>query len=150
MGEFIILQFVTLHVVKALKSGDLQKIVLSVINEKGPFSIREVLNEIKDRTKTDYAYSTIATIIRRLNKKGLVKAVTDEKTLKKYRIEVNAPQREVRDMMSTLIGRFGLIGARQLGEVFNSTLTDEELMDIAKEFEENTFPTRHIKDGESN
>ncbi len=132
-----------------MKSGMLKQLVMTIIQEKGPTSTREVLNEIITLTKNDYAYTTISTIIRRLHKQDLIESTDVQiygRHLKKYVMKNNVPKKEIRNALSSIIGRFGLVGVQYLSELFKSKLTDEELEEIKKEFELNSNHTLNSKE----
>ena len=62
---------------KSLVLGDLEQEVLSIIwDSRKPTSVREVLKIIKG----DYAYTTIMTVMSRMEKKGILKRIQKGKS----------------------------------------------------------------------
>ena len=121
-----------------MKPGRLQELVISVLREKHPLSVREILAIINKQTKNIYAYSTIATTLSRLDKKGFVSSYLEEihgRTMKLYQLRIDAPNVEVNNILRNLISKFGLVGVKHLGEVFNENISDNEIESIKAKFE---------------
>jgi len=122
-----------------MRSGELKRLVLIIIREEGPLSIRNILNSIRDKSKNDYAYTTIATIVKRLEQKNIVIAnqkLINNRFTYEYSLSQDAPKDEIKDILHSLINRFGTVGIRHLGKVFNEDLTEEDILRIKQQFEE--------------
>ena len=122
-----------------MRSGELKHLVLSIIREDGPLNIRNILNSIRGKSGTDYAYTTIATIVKRLETKNIVmvdKKIINNRFSHEYSFRPDAPKDEVKDILHSLVKRFGIVGIRHLGNVFNEDLTEDELLRIKLQFEE--------------
>ncbi len=127
---------------RLMKSGELTQLLLTVIRTKGPISIREVLKKINAITGNDYAYSTIATIVKRITKKNMVYTTELKKhgrLIYQYSFRNEVPKEEIATILQSLISKFGLVGIRHLGQVFNEKLTEDELLEIKKQFEESSL-----------
>ncbi len=126
---------------RLMKSGELTQLVLTVIRTEGPTNIREILKKINAMTGNDYAYSTIATIVKRLSKKKMINSTEVKKNgrlIYQYSFREEAPREEIATILQSIIGRYGLVGIRHLGQVFNEKLSEDELLEIKKQFEESS------------
>ena len=52
-----------------MKAGDLQKLVLKVLQNGAALSVRDILEEVNTKSDKKYAYTTISTTLVRLESK---------------------------------------------------------------------------------
>lgn len=124
-----------------MKSGELQKLILQqlALFSERYVSTREILHKINEITNKDYAYTTISTTLSRLVKKKLVIFEIQMKKGKKYKgykLNNEATRFEIQSNLQQFVTRFGMIGVRHLGQIFNTDLSENELKEIQKMFDE--------------
>ncbi|OLS22277.1 MAG: hypothetical protein HeimC3_31540 [Candidatus Heimdallarchaeota archaeon LC_3] len=122
----------------SMKPGHLQESVISVLRTKSPMSVREILAFVNKQTKNQYAYSTIATTLSRLEKKRFVLSYSEEihgRSMKLFELQPDAPNVEVNNILQNLISKFGLVGVKHLGQVFKENISKEEIEEIKQKFE---------------
>lgn len=118
-----------------MKAGELKTLVLKVLNLSGQATVREVLNEINLISDKIYKYTTIATILSRLEKENIItseKKTDDKRSTKYYKLEETAHKKEVHSLLKSLFSKFGTTGVRHLADVLDSDITEEELEIIRK------------------
>jgi len=121
-----------------MKSGDLKTMVLSVLEVNVGLSVRDI-NEAVDRISSrDNAYTTIATVLSRLESEELVikkKAKIDNRTVNLYFLSEPAYKKEVNGMVKDIFRKFGLNAVKHLGTLFDADLDEDELEDLEKKLE---------------
>ncbi len=122
-----------------MKSGDLQRLVISTLRSHNALSVREILIKINEKTGKEYAYTTISTTLQRLEQKEIVKSKIGTfhgRSMKLFEIQEDAPRKEARKVIGNMISQFGISGVKHLSEVFTHQLTDDDLERIRKEFQD--------------
>ncbi len=118
-----------------MKPGDLKGIALQALNNLGKAKVREILVEVERLADKKYAYTTIATILTRLEKEGIIRSEKNNgkiKSVKFYSLNQSAHKNEVNSFLKSLYTKFGMVGVKHLGDVLNADLTEEDLDKIRK------------------
>lgn len=115
---------------KSLVLGTLEQEVLSVIwNSSNPLSVREVLKVLKG----DYAYTTIMTVMSRLEKKGLLKRIA-KGNLFLYTFTENKStyaNKHLKSIYSSLVDSYGELAISQF---VDSIKKDDKNMKLLEDF----------------
>lgn len=118
-----------------MRSGELKDIVTEALQLGGESSVRDVVERVEKISGKDYAYTTIATILQRLEDDGIL--ISEKKKLEKrkkkyYRIRDEAPKEEAETFLKSFLAKFGSVGVRHLGEVMASDFSDEEIEELRR------------------
>jgi BlaI family penicillinase repressor len=110
-----------------LGKGELE--VLRVLWDRGPASVREVLNELHQRGRK-VAYTTVQTVLTRLEQKGVVQSDKSELAYV-YRAKVSR-ERFSRSRLSSLLDQLydGAAGELALQLIRTKRLTPEEIEEL--------------------
>ncbi|MCE7737505.1 MAG: BlaI/MecI/CopY family transcriptional regulator [Candidatus Heimdallarchaeota archaeon] len=115
-----------------MKTDDLKSKVLGVMsNEK--LTVRQVMERINNNSSKQYAYTTIGTILNRLELDGIVKSKNISNHGRKqkiFSIETDAHKKEVTNFLRSLFIKFGTTGVRHLGEILDTDLNEEDVASI--------------------
>ena len=115
-----------------MKTEDLKSKVLGVLNNE-KLTVRQVMVKINTNSSKQYAYTTIGTILNRLESDSIVtsKDISDHgRKQKLYSIEIDAHKTEVTNFLRSLYIKFGTAGVRHLGEMLETELNEEDVASI--------------------
>lgn len=115
-----------------MKVDDLKSRVLSVIRSK-PLTVRQIKRKVNAKYGRLYGYTTIGTILQRLESDGMIKSEisnADKRNQKLFTISKNAHRQEVSRLLRSLFFKFGSSGIRHLGEILDTEITDDEIQTI--------------------
>ncbi len=116
-----------------MKDDNLKSKVLSVLIGRES-TVRQVLNEVNSKSNKKYAYTTIGTILKRLETEGIVISKNngiDKRNQKLFSIDNNAHKNEISKFLRGLLLKFGPVGVQHLGEIFETDL-DEADVDLIR------------------
>lgn len=117
-----------------MKEDDLKSRVLAILVNQS-LTVRDVLREINNNNVKKYAYTTIATILKRLELDEMVVSVNmdnDGRRTKVYSIENNAHKIEASKLLRGLFTKFGMVGVQHLGQLLDVELDESGLEELKK------------------
>ncbi|OLS28463.1 MAG: hypothetical protein HeimC2_06820 [Candidatus Heimdallarchaeota archaeon LC_2] len=112
-----------------MKDDDLKSKVLSVMTSK-ELTVRQIMDDVNSNSHKQYAYTTIGTILKRLEIDGIVISKnkgTDKRNQKLFSIEDNAHKKEVSNFLRGLLLKFGPVGVRHLGEMLDTEINEGDI-----------------------
>ncbi|MHA2032548.1 MAG: BlaI/MecI/CopY family transcriptional regulator [Candidatus Kariarchaeaceae archaeon] len=120
-----------------MKTDDLKaKVLGALINEKK--TVRQIMDDLNESSPKQYAYTTLATTLTRLDNEGVVTSTNISKHGRKqklFTITKDAHKKEVTRMLRGLFIKFGPMGVRHLGEVLDTELDEKDVDSIKKKLE---------------
>ena len=126
---------------QSLKAGDLKALVIRILHQKGPSTVNGVNQIILFDYQRKYAYTTIATILSRLEKEGIMKS--EARTINKRRVKIfslrsDACKEEVTNFLENLFTKFGTAGFKHLGKILDTEMSEDQILSIQEKL--NLYP----------
>jgi predicted transcriptional regulator len=118
-----------------VKPGDLRDIVISELNTEIGLSIKEITKNVNEKSKKDYAYTTIATVLTRLENQKIIearKAKINGRKINLYYLSEQGFKKEVQKQLQNVILKFGAGGVKHLGELLDTEIDEKDLESIQK------------------
>ena len=118
-----------------MKPGDLRDIVTSELDTEIGLTIKEITKEVNQKHGREYAYTTIATVLVRLEKQNIVearKAKINGRNIKLYFISEHGFKNEIKEQLQNVILKFGVGGVKHLGELLDTEIDEKDLESIQK------------------
>ncbi|MHA2028842.1 MAG: BlaI/MecI/CopY family transcriptional regulator [Candidatus Kariarchaeaceae archaeon] len=118
-----------------MKPGDLRDIVISELNTEIGLSIKEITKNVNEKSKKDYAYTTIATVLTRLENQKIIearKAKINGRKINLYYLSEQGFKKEVQKQLQNVILKFGAGGVKHLGELLDTEIDEKDLESIQK------------------
>ncbi len=118
-----------------MKPGDLRDIVISELNTEIGLSIKEITKTVNEKSKKDYAYTTIATVLSRLENQNIIesrKAKINGRKINLYYLLEQGFKKEVQKQLQNVILKFGVGGVKHLGELLDTEIDEKDLESIQK------------------
>ncbi len=118
-----------------MKSGDLRDIVVSELNTEIGLSIKEITRTINEKSEKKYAYTTIATVLSRLENQNIIearKAKINGRKINLYYLSEQGFKTEIKNQLQNVILKFGVGGVKHLGELLDTEIEEKDLVSIQK------------------
>ena len=118
-----------------MKSGDLRDIVISELNTEIGLSIKEITKKVNEKSSKDYAYTTIATVLSRLENQKIIearKAKINGRKINLYYLSEQGFKTEIKNQLQNVILKYGVGGVKHLGELLDTDINDEDIELIQK------------------
>ena len=123
-----------------MKSGDLRDIVVSELNTEIGLSIKEITKKVNIKSIKEYAYTTIATVLSRLENQKIIearKAKINGRKINLYYLSEQGFKTEIKNQLQNVILKYGAGGVKHLGELLDTEIKDEDLESIQKRLDLN-------------
>lgn len=118
-----------------MKPGDLRDTVIGELNTDIGLSIKEITKLVNVRSNKDYAYTTIATVLSRLENQSIIearKAKINGRNINLYYLSEQGFKKEVQKQLQNVILKFGVGGVKHLGELLDTEIDEKDLESIQK------------------
>lgn len=118
-----------------MKSGDLRNIVVSELNTEIGLSIKDIAKKVNKKSENEYAYTTIATVLSRLENQKIIevrKAKINGRKINLYYLSEQGFKTEIKNQLQNVIIKFGIGGVKHLGELLDTEIKDEDIESIQK------------------
>ncbi len=118
-----------------VKHGDLRDIVTSELNTEIGLSIKEITKNVNEKSDKEYAYTTIATVLSRLQNQNIIearKAKINGRKINFYYLSEQGFKKEVQKQLQNVILKFGVGGVKHLGELLDTEIDVKDLESIQK------------------
>ena len=118
-----------------MKPGDLRDIVISELNTEIGLSIKEITGNVNEKSNKEYAYTTIATVLSRLEHQNIIearKAKINRRKINLYFLSEQGFKKEVKKQLQNVILKFGVGGVKHLGELLDTEIDETDLESIQK------------------
>ncbi len=116
-----------------MKSGDLRDLVISELQTDLGLSIKDITRSVNKKSKKEYAYTTISTVLSRLLSQNIVitqKAKINARKINLYYLSEQGFKREIKNQLQNLISKFGFGGVKHLADLLDKEISEEELKSI--------------------
>ncbi|MHA2099974.1 MAG: BlaI/MecI/CopY family transcriptional regulator [Candidatus Kariarchaeaceae archaeon] len=118
-----------------MKPGDLRDIVIAELNTEIGLSIKEITNKVNKKSDRIYAYTTIATVLSRLENQKIIearKAKINGRKINLYYLSEQGFKNEIKQQLQNVILKFGAGGVKHLGELLDAEIDEDDLESIQK------------------
>jgi predicted transcriptional regulator len=118
-----------------VKPGDLRDIVIAELNTEIGLSIKEITNKVNKKSDRIYAYTTIATVLSRLENQKIIearKAKINGRKINLYYLSEQGFKNEIKQQLQNVILKFGAGGVKHLGELLDAEIDEDDLESIQK------------------
>lgn len=102
------------------------------------YYVSDLVHLLAQNYDKEYAYTTIATVLKRLQKKGVLELIkTSGKTRDRnmFIISEQGQKEDMNDFLKQYFYRFGAKGIKHLGELMDNDFDEEEFNHIKKELD---------------
>ncbi|MCE7734387.1 MAG: BlaI/MecI/CopY family transcriptional regulator [Candidatus Heimdallarchaeota archaeon] len=118
-----------------MKPGDLRDIVIGELNTQIGLSIKEITKNVNEKSDKEYAYTTISTVLSRLETQKIIearKAKINGRKINLYYLSEQGFKKEVQKQLQNVILKFGVGGVKHLGELLDTEIDEKDLESIQK------------------
>jgi predicted transcriptional regulator len=118
-----------------VKPGDLRDIVIAELNTEIGLSIKEITKKVNKKSDRIYAYTTIATVLSRLENQKIIearKAKINGRKINLYYLSEQGFKNEIKQQLQNVILKFGAGGVKHLGELLDAEIDEDDLESIQK------------------
>ncbi|MHA2276991.1 MAG: BlaI/MecI/CopY family transcriptional regulator [Candidatus Kariarchaeaceae archaeon] len=118
-----------------MKPGDLRDIVIAELNTEIGLSIKEITKKVNKKSDRIYAYTTIATVLSRLENQKIIearKAKINGRKINLYYLSEQGFKNEIKQQLQNVILKFGAGGVKHLGELLDAEIDEDDLESIQK------------------
>lgn len=116
-----------------MKSGDLKDIVIAELDPKIGLSVKDIIKNVNRISNKEYAYTTIATVLTRLEKQNLVvsqKARIEGRTINLYYLSESGYKKEIENQLSIVVNRFGFGGVKHLANLLDAEIDLDDMKEL--------------------